>query len=112
MEHTQISIPSFSVDPDEYPFTSHWFEQSGARLHYVDEGAGPAILLLHGNPTWSYLYRHVIKALRGEARCPSLGDERPGLRQAFISDSLAGNLPPGRGESDRGCLALSAGRPA
>jgi haloalkane dehalogenase len=37
-------------------------------VHYVDEGRGPTILLLHGNPTWSYLYRDVIKALRGECR--------------------------------------------
>jgi haloalkane dehalogenase len=42
---------------------------AGARVHYVDEGSGPTLLLLHGNPTWSFLYREIIKELRGEFRC-------------------------------------------
>lgn len=67
----------FSVDASEYPFTSHWFEQNGARMHYLDEGTGPAVLLLHGNPTWSYLYRNVIKALRSEVRC--IAPDYPGF---------------------------------
>ncbi|MBI3596847.1 MAG: alpha/beta fold hydrolase [Nitrospirae bacterium] len=58
----------FSVDPNEYPFTSRWLERSGSRMHYIDEGTGTPVLLLHGNPTWSYLYRNIIKELRGEAR--------------------------------------------
>jgi haloalkane dehalogenase len=58
----------FSVDPNEYPFTSRWLERSGSWMHYLDEGRGTPVLLLHGNPTWSYLYRNIIKALRGEAR--------------------------------------------
>ncbi len=58
----------FAVDTQEYPFTSHWMERSGTRLHYVDEGRGTPVLLLHGNPTWSYLYRNIIKGLAGEAR--------------------------------------------
>jgi haloalkane dehalogenase len=37
-------------------------------MHYVDEGSGTTVLLLHGNPTWSYLYRNIIKALSKEAR--------------------------------------------
>lgn len=64
-----IQARPFPVDPQEYPFASHWFERNGARMHYVDEGTGPAVLLLHGNPTWSYLYRHVITALRQDVRC-------------------------------------------
>ncbi len=58
----------FPVDRHEYPFDSHWLERDGARMHYLDEGTGTPVLLLHGNPTWSYLYRNVIKALRNEAR--------------------------------------------
>jgi haloalkane dehalogenase len=58
----------FTVDPNEYPFTSRWLERSGSWMHYLDEGTGRPVLLLHGNPTWSYLYRNIIKALRGEAR--------------------------------------------
>jgi haloalkane dehalogenase len=41
----------------------------GGRLHYVDEGTGPPILFVHGTPTWSYEWRHVIAALRGSHRC-------------------------------------------
>ncbi|MBI1819255.1 MAG: alpha/beta fold hydrolase, partial [Nitrospirae bacterium] len=37
-------------------------------MHYVDEGNGTPVLLLHGNPTWSYLYRNIIKELVHEAR--------------------------------------------
>ena len=46
-------------------------------LHYVDEGQGPTVLLLHGNPTWSYLYRNVIRELRGECRLVAL--DYPGI---------------------------------
>jgi pimeloyl-ACP methyl ester carboxylesterase len=53
----------------DYPFESRFLPVDGQRLHYVDEGAGEPILMLHGNPTWSYLYRHLIKDLRGEYRC-------------------------------------------
>ncbi|HTR90667.1 MAG TPA: haloalkane dehalogenase [Trebonia sp.] len=59
----------FTPDPSLYPFTSHWFDSPAGRLHYVDEGAGPPILFLHGNPTWSFLYRKVIIALRERFRC-------------------------------------------
>ncbi len=57
------------IDRQEYPFASHYLEVSGGRLHYVDEGRGPAVVMVHGNPTWSYLYRHLIKQLRPEYRC-------------------------------------------
>ena len=59
----------FTPDPSLYPFGSHWFASTAGRMHYVDEGAGPPILFLHGNPTWSFLYRKVITALRGSFRC-------------------------------------------
>jgi haloalkane dehalogenase len=57
------------LDPAEYPFTSRWMTIERARMHYVDEGEGPTVLLVHGTPTWSFLYRHLIKALRGRFRC-------------------------------------------
>jgi len=75
----------------EYPFDAHWLDLDAGRLHYVDEGpreaslraqptecAGPVqggpraaqpVLFLHGNPTWSFLWRHLVSALRGEFRC-------------------------------------------
>jgi haloalkane dehalogenase len=57
------------VDRAAYPFADHFLEVDGGRMHYVDEGAGEPILFLHGTPVWSFLYRHMITALRGEFRC-------------------------------------------
>jgi haloalkane dehalogenase len=48
---------------------SQTIEIDGARLHYLDEGTGPTMLMLHGNPTSSFLYRHVIAGLRDRFRC-------------------------------------------
>ena len=47
----------------EYPFRSHYATIDGVRLHYLDEGQGPAIWLMHGNTSWSYLYRKMIPRL-------------------------------------------------
>lgn len=51
-----------------FPYEPHYVEIGGLRLHYVDEGSGHPILCLHGEPTWSYLYRHMIPALSAEHR--------------------------------------------
>jgi haloalkane dehalogenase len=60
------------VPDDLYPFESKYAEFDGIRLHYIDEGMGPTILFLHGNPTWSFLYRNIISGLRDEFRCVAL----------------------------------------
>ena len=44
------------------------FDRGGLRLHYIDEGSGEPVVMLHGNPTWSFFYRHLIDALRGSHR--------------------------------------------
>ncbi|MCF8030108.1 MAG: alpha/beta fold hydrolase [Desulfohalobiaceae bacterium] len=55
--------------PDS-PFSPRWLPLGGAVLHYMDEGLGtPPILMLHGNPTWSFLYRGVVSRLRDSFRC-------------------------------------------
>lgn len=59
----------FTPSPDLFPFASRWFESPVGRVHYVDEGRGRSILLLHGNPTWSFLYRGIIGRLRSRFRC-------------------------------------------
>jgi haloalkane dehalogenase len=51
-----------------YPFESHWITIEGLRYHYLDEGAGPVLLLVHGNPTWSFYWRELVKALRPRYR--------------------------------------------
>lgn len=56
----------------EYPFSSHHLPVAdGARMHFVDEGprGDEAVLMLHGNPTWSFYYRNLVLALRGRMRC-------------------------------------------
>ncbi len=44
-----------------YPFRSHFLDVHGHALHYVDEGAGAPMLLVHGNPTWSFYWREMVK---------------------------------------------------
>lgn len=44
-----------------YPFSSRWLDLDGARYHYLDEGQGEPLLLVHGNPTWSFYWRQVIQ---------------------------------------------------
>jgi len=51
-----------------YPFQSREVMLDGHRCHYVDEGEGPVLLLVHGNPTWSFYWRNIILALRGRFR--------------------------------------------
>jgi haloalkane dehalogenase len=52
----------------DYPFAPNYVEMNGLRLHYVDEGAGETILCLHGEPSWSYLYRKMIPPLAAHHR--------------------------------------------
>ncbi|MGK8503478.1 haloalkane dehalogenase [Nocardia asiatica] len=59
----------FVPDGNLYPFESRWFDSSAGRVHYIDEGTGPAILFCHGAPAWSFLYRHIVKNLRDRFRC-------------------------------------------
>jgi haloalkane dehalogenase len=69
--------------PDElYPFDSHYAEVAGCRVHYIDEGTGPPLLLLHGNPTWSFLYREIVQGLRDRYRCIAVDHPGFGLSSA------------------------------
>ena len=51
-----------------YPFESHAITVGGYRYHYLDEGEGPVLLMVHGNPTWSFYWRELVKAFRGSYR--------------------------------------------
>lgn len=58
------------VNRDEFPFESRWARlSSGTRMHYVDEGSGPAVLFVHGTPTWSFDWRRLVAALSATHRC-------------------------------------------
>jgi cis-3-alkyl-4-acyloxetan-2-one decarboxylase len=53
---------------DEYPFASHFLDLDGLRYHYLDEGQGEVLLLVHGNPTWSFAWRHLVRDLSRDYR--------------------------------------------
>lgn len=57
-----------TVSPELYPFKPHYLDRNGVKLHYVDEGEGEPVVMLHGNPTWSFFYRKLILALRDRYR--------------------------------------------
>jgi cis-3-alkyl-4-acyloxetan-2-one decarboxylase len=57
------------VSPDLYPFKSHFENIGGHQYHYVEEGTGEPVVLLHGNPTWSFYYRELIQKLSPHFRC-------------------------------------------
>ncbi len=59
----------FTPDPMLYPFESQWFDSSVGPVHYLDEGQGRPLLLMHGNPDWSFLYRKMIPLLTPHFRC-------------------------------------------
>jgi pimeloyl-ACP methyl ester carboxylesterase len=71
------------LDRSEYPFESRWIDTPAGRVHYLDEGEGPVVFMVHGTPTWSFLYRRLIAPLRARYRCvapdlPGFGlSERP-----------------------------------
>ncbi len=72
-----MDAPRFRPDPRLYPFRSRWFDGPAGKIHYLDEGEGHPILLLHGNPTWSFLYRGIIIRLRKHFRC--IAPDYPGF---------------------------------
>lgn len=53
----------------EFPFTPQFAEINDHKIAYLDEGSGPVLVLAHGNPTWSYLFRNLVQTLRGRYRC-------------------------------------------
>lgn len=70
------------LDGRLFPFRSRFLDLEGCRVHYVDEGEGSPLLMLHGNPTWSFLYRDVIRGLRDRFRCVALDYPGFGLSTA------------------------------
>src|SRR6266852_3663398 len=72
-----------------FPFEAHYADVNGLRMHYVDEGRGDPILCLHGEPSWSYLYRKMIPILSAAHRvvAPDLigfgRSDKPADRSAY-----------------------------
>ena len=63
--------PPHSPPSASYPFESNYLKSYGANMHYIDVGPREAdpVLFLHGNPSWSYLWRNIVPALEPCARC-------------------------------------------
>lgn len=57
------------LNTTEYPFGSHWLSVPAGAMYYVDEGSGKPIVFVHGNPSWSFQFRNVIKQLSNTYRC-------------------------------------------
>lgn len=66
MKNAKHTLP---VDRNAYPFESHALELSMGRMHYVDEGTGEPLVFVHGTPTWSFEWRHLIKNFSPSHRC-------------------------------------------
>ncbi len=57
------------IDREAYPFESHFFELEMGKMNYVDEGKGDPIVMIHGNPSWSFEFRSLIKHFSRTNRC-------------------------------------------
>ena len=81
-----------------FSFQGHYAElENGARVHYVDEGEGPTLLLLHGNPTSAYLYREMITALKSDYRViapdyPGFGKSRAPAGYGYTAQEQADTI--------------------
>lgn len=82
-----------------WPYAPRYARVNGWRMHYVDEGAGDPVVLLHGNPTWGYLYRDVIGPLLQAGRRVIVPDmigfglsEKPTREHAHSLDGHSANL--------------------
>jgi pimeloyl-ACP methyl ester carboxylesterase len=84
---------------DQWPYESKFKRVNGWRMHYVDEGIGDPVVLLHGNPAWGFLYRKFIKPLTAAGRRVIVPDmigfglsEKPVREQAHTLDGHIANL--------------------
>lgn len=79
---------------DEYPFESHFVEVDGQKIHYIDEGSGETILCVHGNPTWSFAWRNVVRKLSDRYRVIAIDHLGCGIssKPAGHAYSLAGHI--------------------
>ena len=60
--------PAAHVPQALYPFQGRFCDLGGQRAHYLDEGSGEPVVMVHGNPTWSFYYRGLVRALRDQRR--------------------------------------------
>ncbi|MGL5097168.1 MAG: alpha/beta fold hydrolase [Planctomycetia bacterium] len=61
-------LKQYGVSPVLYPFRSRFFDQRGVRQHTIDDGEGDPVVMVHGNPTWSFYFRSLAADLRHDHR--------------------------------------------
>ncbi len=88
MSHThdqrnETAAPAW-VPADLFPYQSRFIDIDGHRVHYIDEGSGPTLLFVHGNPTWSFLYRDIVRQLCHRFRCVAV--DHPGFGLSAAAD--------------------------
>lgn len=77
----------------DFPFESHYLEVEGSNLHYIDLGTGDPVLFLHGNPTWSYLWRNIIPHVTPVSRAVAVDligmgkSDKPDIEYRFLEHS-------------------------
>ena len=83
----------------QWPYRPRFAPVNGWRMHYVDEGAGDPVVLLHGNPTWGFLYRDFVAPLTEAGRRVIVPDmigfglsEKPAREHAHSLDAHIANL--------------------
>lgn len=96
---------------NQYPFAPHYLNVNGHLLHYLDEGTGSPVLMVHGNPTWSFYFRHLVNHLSKEFRTlvpdhmgcgfsdkpdPKVYDYTLGSRVADLDAFVAHTVPEGK----------------
>jgi pimeloyl-ACP methyl ester carboxylesterase len=91
-----VAAPDW-LDRVAYPFTSRWLDLPSGRLHYIDEGQGRPVVMVHGTPDWSFLWRHLVKALAPRYRCLALDNLGFGLSDRppgswYLPEHQAANL--------------------
>jgi haloalkane dehalogenase len=69
MSVTETRAQAGWLDQNQYPFQSHHVQVDGGDMHYIDEGEGDAIFFVHGFPTWSFMWRNLVRDLSAKHRC-------------------------------------------
>ncbi len=91
-----VTIMKFNINKELFPFQNNFLHlDDGTKIHYIDEGEGPVLLMLHGNPTWSFLYRKMIAALESNFRCIAPDLPGFGLSSTYFPIGIVFNVPRG-----------------
>ena len=95
MERTSEGTPEKRPERYEYPFESHYLTIDDVRIHYVEQGRGEPVLMVHGQPTWSYLWRNIIPVIAENYRAIAIDlmgfglSDKPAHRQYSFAEHTA-----------------------